>query len=158
MCLGQNRYIQASMKQGIMIIAILCSSIAVMAQGNGYKQLPGGVSYKLLANEQGDNHPDYGDYVETHMYLNVDGKEIYSSRKTGEGKPVGFLMKQQATKTDIQEAIKLMTPGDSASVLLSVDSMIKAGSGKLAWMKPGTGQQAEYIIKLLRVKNISKKK
>lgn len=136
---------------------MVCAATAQAQQAGEAIPLPGGVAYKMLLDVQSDPHPRYGDYVETHMYVEVEGKSIYSSRKAGEGKPIGFVMQEPASKTDIQEVVKLMTPGDSVAIIMSVDSMLKAGGSSEPWMKPNTGQTATYIVKLLRVKPLQRK-
>lgn len=144
------------MKQGLFALMMIC---AVHAQGQQTEtvQLPGGVAYKMLLDTPGEPKPRYGDYVEAHMYVDVEGKRIYNSREAGEGKPIGFLMQQPASKTDIQEVVQLMTPGDSVAIIMSVDSMLKAGGSPEPWMKPNTGQTAAYIVKLLKVKPLERK-
>lgn len=144
------------------MVFLLVSSIFANAQNgisknDGFIQLPGGVSYKLLYDEKGGVNPRYGDFVETHMYVQVDGKMIYSSREVNDAQPVSFLMQKPTSNTDLQMVIKLMTPGDSVVAMMSVDSMIKSGVQKLDWMKPNTGQQATYIVKMLSVKPINQK-
>lgn len=134
-----------------------CSPFAHAQQDGETIQLPGGVAYKMLLDVQSAPKPMYGDYVETHMYVEVEGERIYSSREAGEGKPIGFLMQQPTTKTDVQEVVKLMTPGDSVAIVMSVDSMLKAGGPAERWMKPNTGQTATYIVTLLKVKPMGRK-
>lgn len=147
------------MKKAILILAgIAALGFSAQAQTGGEViQLPGGVSYKMLLDTPGEPQPRFGDYVETHMYVDVDGKRIYNSREAGEGKPVGFMLQQPTTKTDIQYVVTLMTPGDSTAIMMSVDSMLKAGSPKESWMKPNTGQTATYTVKLLKVKPLERK-
>lgn len=139
--------------KGLLSAICLCLSITVFAQG-GYKQLPGGMAYKFLHDEKGGQTPGVGDYVEAHMYLDVDGNNVYNSRKVGEGNPVSFVIQEQSSGADIQPAIMKMTPGDSAAVLISIDSMLAAGSQQYPWMKPNTGQKAIYTVKVLSVRKL----
>ncbi len=144
------------MKQGLFALMMICA-VHAQAQQTETVQLPGGVAYKTLLDAPGEPKPRYGDYVEAHMYVEVEGKRIYNSREAGEGKPIGFLMQQPATKTDIQEVVQLMTPGDSVAIIMSVDSMLNAGGNPEPWMKPNTGQTATYIVKLLKVKPLERR-
>ncbi len=141
------------------VLFALMMIYAVHAQGQQTEtvQLPGGVAYKMLLDAPGGPMPRYGDFVEAHIYVEVEGKRIYNSREAGEGKPIGFLMQEPASKTDIQEVVKLMTPGDSVAIIMSVDSMLKAGGQKEPWMKPNTRQTATYIVHLLKVKPMARK-
>lgn len=144
------------MKRGLFALMMICA-VHALGQQQETVQLPGGVAYKMLLDVPGEPKPRYGDYVEAHMYVDVEGKRIYNSREAGEGKPIGFLMQQPTTKTDIQEVVQLMTPGDSVAIIMSVDSMLKAGGSPESWMKPNTGQTATYVVKLLRVKPMARK-
>lgn len=154
---------QQGMKQAIILIASILFSTWAGAQSpkvgkDGFTLLPGGISYKMIQDATGGVSPKNKDYVETHMYVIVDEKMIYNSREVNEGKPVSFLMQQPTSKTDLQEVIKLMTPGDSVVVNISVDSMLKSGIAKLDWMKPNTQQYATYLVKMLSVRELSDKK
>jgi hypothetical protein len=145
------------MKKLILITALLCNTFTyAQDKKDGYIQLPAGVEYKLLHDEPGDVYPKWGDNVEAHMYVEVDGKRIYNSREVGTKEPLPFVLKQMPTKTDIQEVIVLMTQGDSVSIRMSVDSMLKTGVQPLDWMKPNTGQKATYIIKLTKLTRVKK--
>lgn len=148
------------MKKLMITSAVFLSSVLAIAQSKSkYIQLPGGVSYIIAHNgAAGGVKPTLGDYVETNMYLNVDGKQIYNSLQANSHKPISFLISEPQSKTDIQEVIKLMVPGDSAVILLSVDSMLKHGANRYEWMKPNTGQNAAYSVKLLNVRKMTKKK
>lgn len=145
----------------ILIIALSLYAATTYAQQpgkDGFIQLPGGVAYNLAHDEKTGTPPGIGDYVETHMYVIVDGKMIYNSRQLTDNKPVSFVVQESKTKTDIQEVIKLMTAGDSAVIRFSVDSMLKSGIEQLPWMKPNTGQQATYLVKMTNIKRFGTKK
>ncbi|MCB0696858.1 MAG: hypothetical protein KDC07_05810 [Chitinophagaceae bacterium] len=148
------------MRTGKMILtALVISSTAAIAQKpmpatKGFTQLPGGVEYKIAYNKPGTLNPKNGDYVEAHMYVEVDGEMIYNSRQVNENKPVSFVMTQPKSKTDIQEVIKLLSEGDSVVIKFSVDSLIKSGVDQLRWMKPNTGQKATYFVKMVQIKQM----
>lgn len=147
------------MKKTVILIAIFTYNVSLYAQApaSGFIQLPGGVEYKMLKDVAGDVTPKNGDYVESHMYVEVDGNLIYNSREVNENKPVSFLMQEPKSKTDIQEVIKLMSAGDSVVIKFSVDSLLKTGIQKLDWMKPNTGQKATYYVKVSSVRQLGKK-
>lgn len=147
----------------LFITALFLLQVSVLAQKQmvptkGFIQLPGGVEYKMVYDKPGDITPENGDYVEAHMYVEVDGEMIYSSRTVSDGKPVSFVMQQPKSKTDIQEVIKLLTVQDSVVIKFSVDSLIKSGVDQLKWMKPNTGQKATYYVKMTQIKQMSGKK
>lgn len=139
-------------------VLVLCGVFAnaqQMPPTKGFTQLPGGVEYKMAYDKPGDIQPVNGDYVEAHMYVEVDGEMIYSSRSVNEGKPVSFVMQEPKSKTDIQEVIKLLSEQDSVVIKFSVDSLIKSGVDQLKWMKPNTGQKATYYVKMIQIKQMA---
>lgn len=144
----------------ILLLAVLIGATKGYGQSKDkeYIQLPGGVAYKMLHDAPGTDYPKTGDYVGTNIYLEVEGKEVYNSYTANKGQPISFFLTQNDFKTDVQEVIRLMTAGDSVAIRMSVDSMMKTPAPKEAWMKPGTGQQITYTIKLLSFKNLSEKK
>lgn len=144
------------MKQIVITIGLVLVTINIFAQ-DGYKELREGLWYKMLYDAPGGEKPITGDYVQTHMYLYVGGEKIYSSREVGKKEPLGVLLQEPQNNTDIQHAIKQMTVGDSMSVLMSVDVMLENGIQQYDWMKPGTGQKAEYIVKLLEMRPMAKR-
>lgn len=150
------------MKKILNLIVFTLYGISAHAQNKAdtynLVQLPGGVAYRILYDKPGGTTPNKGDYIEAHMYVNVDGQEIYNSRQINDGKTVSFVMQPTGHKTDIQEVIKLMTPGDSAIIVFSVDSLLKTGVEKLKWMKPNTGQKAKYFVKMIAIKPFGAKK
>lgn len=134
------------------LLMVLVANIVAAQTSNKYTRLPGGVSYHIAYDATGDAKPEVGDFVETNMYLFVDSNMIYNSLVSNDAKPISFVITESPSKTDIQEAIKHITPGDSVLIRMSVDSMIKAGSPQLDWMKPETGQHATYVVKLLTLR------
>lgn len=141
----------------ILAVAVLAntSTNAQMSNKAGFTSLNGGLSYQIAYDSPGEAQPEVGDFVETNMYLIVDNMMIYNSLQANGLKPISFVVTEPQTSTDIQEAITYMTPGDSALIRMSVDSMIKNGSPQLDWMKPKTGQHATYVVKLLTLRRKS---
>lgn len=145
-----------SIKQSTVLSLLMLCGVSAYAQSD-YKPVTNAMEYKMLYDAKEGVQPITGDFVQAHMYLYVDGQKIYSSREVGERKPLGIVLQEAQSSTDIQEVIKLMSAGDSVSVLMNVDSMLQTGAQRYAWMKPGTGQKAEYIVKLLNIKQMSKR-
>ena len=141
----------------ILAVAFL-STFSTSAQKTNKKDfisLNGGLSYQIAYDSPGEAQPEVGDFVETNMYLIVDNKVIYNSLEDNALKPISFVVTEPTSSTDVQEVITYMTPGDSALIRMSVDSMIKNGSPQLDWMKPQTGQHATYVVKLLTLRRKS---
>lgn len=120
----------------------------------GFQSIGGGLEYKTIKDEPGENNPKLGDYVEVHLVTKVADSELFSTRKVNNNQPVQFQIQQPQSKGDLVEGLKLMTPGDSTIFLMSVDSIIKAGAPTVEWMKPGTGQKIVYFVTLVSVKSM----
>ncbi len=143
---------------GLVLLSVFAYAQKAMPATKGFTQLPGGVEYKMAYDKPGNITPKNGDYVEAHMYVQVDGEIIYNSRLVNENKPVSFVMQQPKSKTDIQEVIKLLSVGDSVVIKFSVDSLLKSGVDQLKWMKPNTGQKATYFVKMANIRQIGAQK
>ena len=81
-----------------------------------------GLEYAIMKDEKGDRHPATGDYIEFHLTLKVDDSTIANTRKDNQGKPVQAPY-QETIRGDFWTGLKLMTPGDSAVFLVSIDSL-----------------------------------
>jgi len=143
---------------GLVTLSIAANAQKSMPATKGFTQLPGGVEYKMAYDKPGDIKPVNGDYVEAHMYVQVDGEIIYNSRQVNENKPVSFVMQEPKSKTDIQEVIKLLNAGDSVVIKFSVDSLLKSGVDQLQWMRPNTGQKATYFVKMVNIRQMGTQK
>ena len=81
-----------------------------------------GLEYAIIKDEKGDRHPAVGDFIEFHLVLKIDDSLITNTRKDNQGKPVQTPY-QETIKGDFWSGLKLMTPGDSAVFIVSIDSL-----------------------------------
>ncbi|RYD56047.1 MAG: peptidylprolyl isomerase [Sphingobacteriales bacterium] len=111
-----------------------------------------GLEYKFAKDVPGTNMPKTGDYVEVHLVTAIGDSVLFETRQMNNGQPVQFPLQPAAFRGDLVEGLMMMTPGDSAIFQMSVDTLVKAGSPSMPWMKPGTGQKLVYRVAMLSVK------
>src|SRR5690606_7909874 len=106
----------------------------------------------------GDQKPGLGDMIEVHIHARVDTTDIFNSRELNNNEPVMFPYAPPQYPGDLSEGIEMMTVGDHAQFLLSVDSMVSAGVPKQAWMNVGVGQKVLYEVEMISIMNIESMK
>ena len=117
----------------------------------GFKKTETGLLYKLIVDAPGSNKPKLGDNVEVHINTHINDSLLFNSRTLNKNQPVGFTVMPPSFKGDLVEGLMLMTPGDSAVFLISVDSVQKSGAQLLPWMK--AGDMIEYDVQMASVKS-----
>lgn len=120
----------------------------------GFTSIGGGLEYKLVTDAPGNVKPKIGDYVEVHLNTKIGDSELFNTRKVNNNLPVQFQITQPQFKGDLVEGLMLISAGDSAIFLISVDSLVKAGTPSLPWMKPNTNQKISYYVQLVSVKSM----
>lgn len=117
-----------------------------------FKTTESGIEYKILRDAKGDNHPVAGDFVELFISTKFEDSLIFDSRKDNNNKPVAFQIKDPEFHGDLSEAIILLTPGDSALFLVSVDSIIAGDQRVQPWMEKG--KMVAYTLELVSIKTL----
>ncbi|RYZ52533.1 MAG: peptidylprolyl isomerase [Sphingobacteriales bacterium] len=117
----------------------------------GFKRTTGGLLYKFIVDAPGSNSPKLGDNVEMHINTHIGDSSLFNSRKLNNNQPVPFQIMAPSFKGDLVEGFMLMTPGDSAVFMVSVDSLMHSGAQLLPWMK--AGDMIEYEVALVTVKS-----
>lgn len=124
----------------------------VVAPKSDFNVTGTGLEYKFLRDVPGTNTPKTGDYVEVHLVTAIGDSVLFETRQMNNNQPVQFPLQPAAFKGDLVEGLMMMTPGDSAMFQMSVDTLLKAGSPSMPWMKPGTGQKLTYRVSMISVK------
>lgn len=116
-----------------------------------------GLEYMIAKDAPGDKKPKEGDIIEFHIRWSIDDSLLTDTKKERKGEPVqGEFMKSQ-TKGDLWTGMALLTPGDSAVFLVSVDSMIaqqkrmQPGAEIPAWVQGK--KKFKYEVVLVSVKS-----
>ncbi len=110
-----------------------------------------GIKYKIYKGKKsGKRKPKEGDFVEIHINTHMNDSLIFDSRKANSNKPASFPVKKPAYNGDLAEALMMMSAGDSAIFMVSVDSLKAAGQNIQPWMQ--SGERITYSIKMESVK------
>lgn len=79
----------------------------------------------IVKDAPGDKKAKSGDFVELHVRMSIDDSLMTDSKRDNQGKPFGPMPVQESQmKGDLWDGIKLLSVGDSAVFLVSIDSMI----------------------------------
>ncbi len=143
-------------------VLLLAAGFATTSQAQdkskGFVKMGGGMEYNLVMDAPGNQHPEFGDYIEMHLSTYVDDSLIFSTRNAMNNEPAPLQIQKPPFKGDLMYAIREFTPGDSAVVRISIDSILAFGSPKAPWMKRGVGQTIDYHVNLVSVKSMEQKK
>ncbi len=136
----------------------LCTIAACTAKKKAaYTKTANGLEYMIVKDVPGGQKPAIGDYMEFHIRSYVKTPKgdslLFDSRTMNGGNPVPYQVAAPSFKGDISEGFTFLTEGDSANFLISVDSMLKAGTQALTWMKPGTFQKINYSVQVTKVRS-----
>ena len=118
----------------------------------GFEKLPSGLLFKLVKHGTGTKKPVIGDHVEINIRVHVGDSVLFDSRKMNNNMPVPFQIAKGKFKGDPVEGFMRMVAGDSSVMLVSVDSLKKAGNQLAPWMKEGVGQKIQYEVAMISVK------
>ena len=95
-------------------------------------------------------HPQEGDDVMMHMIALCNNRIMYNSSQLNKGKPGAFSLTKPAFKGDINEALVLMTPGDSIICMVDAQSLFEFSKKKMPdYIKPG--DKVQYNIRLVSI-------
>ena len=107
-------------------IVLLVSAIMFTACGEKKTVTPNGYSYTRHKKGNG-KMPAEGDYAFVHVYVNMDGKMVNSTRQQNQMMPIRIPPKEELTKmkesgkpNPIIDAACVMSPGDSVSVVVPI--------------------------------------
>jgi len=122
------------------------------SKSEGFEKLPSGLEFKLVKHGTGTRKPVIGDHVEINIRVHIADSVLFDSRKMNNNMPVPFQVAKGKFKGDPVEGFMMMVAGDSSVMLVSVDSLKKAGNQLAPWMKEGVGQKIQYEVAMVSVK------
>jgi len=125
-------------------MSVVC--LSACNSNGGFKTTKDGLEYWIVKDVKGGKSPVVGDLVEMHIITRVGDSILFDSRKMNNEQPVQFPLAPPAFKGDMSEGFALMTPGDSAVLRVSLDSIRKTGAQLLPWMKPTDKLQYEVVL------------
>lgn len=113
----------------VMAILVVTGTGCKKSKFPGYKQTEGGLYYKFHVQNPAGEKPEDGDVLTVNMqYRNYqDSAAIFDSKQFElmYGQPWRFPMQKAQFNGDIYEGLAMMAIGDSASFIISADSVLK---------------------------------
>lgn len=140
----------------IALLGAAMLSLNACNTGGGYKKTENGVQYKIVRDKEGPA-AKAGDIVEMSMVaIYKDDKTdttVFDTYKLNNNMPIQIPLPAPAFKGDFVEALTKLSAGDSAIVLVSIDSLKKQpGMQQLPeFMK--SGKFLEYHVSMVSVKS-----
>jgi FKBP-type peptidyl-prolyl cis-trans isomerase len=142
-----KRYATLTLFSAVLINLYSCKS------GSSAKKLEGGLEYTIVKDSAGTNTAKTGDLVEMHIKLKADDSLLADSRKENNGNPVQLMCQESQIKGDWTHALKFLSPGDSAVISMSVDSL-RAAMKKNGGVLPPFFEKRKKIIYEVKVVSI----
>ena len=135
----------------------MCSLLSVFlmfaACGNspypGYKKTESGAYMKFYTTNNAAQQPRLRDEVTFEMAQYFNDSLLFST--AGE-EPMTLVLKKADFVGDVPDALRMMHVGDSASLVVSVDSVFSSMMGMEEAPDEYAGQQIYYELKLLSIK------
>ncbi|MBK0377833.1 FKBP-type peptidyl-prolyl cis-trans isomerase [Mucilaginibacter segetis] len=132
------------MRKNLMFIAI--ATLGLASCKGGFKQLDGGVLYNIHEDKSGPTIQP-GDFMSLNLIMKTEGDSVLGS--TYEiGTPSTNVMPKEQRKGDITAAFLKLSEGDSATVKLTIDSILKKGVPRPPGIK---GKYIVYEVKVEKV-------
>lgn len=126
------------------------TEIVTKKTSNKYRQTTTGLSFKIHHDEQGRT-AKRGDLVSLHMIMSHEqAGELRNTYK--EGKPLLFPVRFSSFEADLNEGIKLLSSGDSATFLVLADSMYSSVFKKDLPENIKAGTFLRFDVKILEIK------
>jgi FKBP-type peptidyl-prolyl cis-trans isomerase FkpA len=108
------------------------------------------LKYVFVDNKPTTVHPQEGDDIMMHMIALCNNRIMYNSGQLNKGKPGAFNLTKPAFNGDINEALMLMTPGDSIICIVDAQSVFEYSKKNMPdYIKPG--DKIQYNIRLVSI-------
>jgi FKBP-type peptidyl-prolyl cis-trans isomerase len=139
--------IQSSKSIAFLILAVIISSTFITScNKNGYDKTEGGLEYKIIESKKG-RKPKLTDVLRMNLKFISQSDSTFAN-----GDRYITELFQPAFKGGIEEGFALMTEGDSASFLISSDSVFKYIFKQAMPSFIKTGEKIRIEVRLLEVK------
>ena len=110
-------------KQFIILLTSMLVGFCSLGQTEGYRQNENDLYFKFFIKNKGKT-AKIGDLASLHMIIKAENGDVLKNSYTeSQGKPILFPVKIPTFAGDIYEAVSMMAAGDSASFLISSDSI-----------------------------------
>ncbi len=112
----------------VMALSMCATTGCKKSKYPGYKKTDSGLYYKFFIHNPDGEKPEEGDILTVNMIYKNEKDSILFDSKQFElmyGQPWRFSLQKPQFKSDIYEGLAMMSVGDSASFIVSSDSIIK---------------------------------
>jgi FKBP-type peptidyl-prolyl cis-trans isomerase len=132
------------MKKNLMFLAF--AALGLASCNGGFKKGTGGMLYDIHT-DKGGAKINEGDFVSLNMIIKTDGDSVLMSTYE-QGRPALIMPFPKAQSAgDIINGVKLLAEGDSATIKIDIDSIIKKGMRR----PPVKGKYLVYEMKVEKV-------
>jgi len=132
------------MKKKLMFLAL--ASIGIASCNGGFKKDDGGLLYDIHVDKDGPKI-QVGDFISVNVIAKTDADSVLFNTYEA-GHPIQTLIPKSQYKGDIFSGLEKLAEGDSATIKISADSMVKRGQQKPPGFK---GKYFVYDIKVDKV-------
>jgi FKBP-type peptidyl-prolyl cis-trans isomerase FkpA len=119
----------------------------VFAQNQNFMTSPNGLKYKILKSEANARKIQMGDLIDFQLTV-----KNYKDSLVGSQSYKNVMVEPPINKVDVREVFGLLSKGDSALCLMSVDSVVKLSGEEPPKFFP-KGTSVKYYFKILGVKS-----
>ncbi len=120
-------------------------------ESEGFETSETGVVYKFYVDEEGEQ-PRVGDFVILNMEYGPRDSMIFSSKMTGGTS--GFQIGEPTFTGDLFEGLTMLSPGDSATFVMSADSFYMHRSGRKPPPSIKPGSDLYFNVKLIEFEKL----
>ncbi len=140
----------ASAQNGEQKEGFIAKPITLGKTVNGWTEVSNGLLMRIWKDVPGAT-PQVGDFITLHTRARVGDSILFSSRAVNNNEPFELQVRPpQQPKYDLMEAFQLLSPGDSATFRMPLDSILAMGAPELPWMKKGAGMLFDQDIVMVK--------
>jgi FKBP-type peptidyl-prolyl cis-trans isomerase len=136
-------------KKNLILVSAIAASMSLLSscKNEGWETAETGLKYKFLTNVEGDS-VKIGDIVQIHVkYTNNKDSALFNSFKMPE--PITMPINPSTFKGSFEEAVAMMTPGDSAQFMIAADSIFRKEYGATRPSIVDSGSFLTFTVKML---------
>jgi FKBP-type peptidyl-prolyl cis-trans isomerase FkpA len=132
----------------LLVSALAAISFFPSCNQNGFEKADSGLQYKFLKNEEGDSIR-IGDVVQMHVKYSTSKDSVLFNSFTMP-QPITMEVPVSQFKGSFEEAVSMMTEGDSAQFLIAADSIFRKEFGAVRPSFIDSGSFLTFTVKILK--------
>jgi len=138
------------LRKGLVFASAIAAIVSLMSSCNndGWKTSDSGLKYQFLKNEEGDS-VKVGDVIQMHVkYATSKDSVLFNSFTSPQ--PVTMEVPPSQFKGSFEEALLMTSVGDSASFMISADSIFRTAYGATRPSFIDSGSYLTFTVKILK--------